>query len=362
MAPAILQPADLLLDRAGEAIRSRTYVFTDADGNELCLRPDLTIPVARIYLDRHPEADVEALYCYNGPAFRYQYGKPDPLRPREFRQAGIESYGCADALKADIEVLCLTLDAVRQAGLKSMTLKLGDNGLFDGLLHALPMPERWRTRLAHSFSRTDAFRKLLQQLSAPRAAEAAHPLDKLLDALESASPAAAELLVGEHLETSGITHIGTRTLAEITARLTSRAADRTQPPLPREIAATIEQYLAISGPAPAALERIAQLTSAAGLDLTPQLAAFEARLKQMSALGCCGIDMPFSAKLGQRFEYYTGFVFEISAPDGGIPAPFASGGRYDKLLGSIGAPRGVPAVGAAIYTERLLAAVAREAS
>jgi ATP phosphoribosyltransferase regulatory subunit len=43
VAPAILQPADLLLDRAVEAIRSRTYVFTDADGNELCLRPDLTI-------------------------------------------------------------------------------------------------------------------------------------------------------------------------------------------------------------------------------------------------------------------------------------------------------------------------------
>ena len=52
-------------------------------------------------------------------------------------------------------------------------------------------------------------------------------------------------------------------------------------------------------------------------------------------------------------------MFEIIAPQLGPASPVAGGGRYDSLLRQCGAPRAVPAVGAAIHTERLLAAVAR---
>src|SRR6185503_20072993 len=48
--PAILQPAEPFLDLSGEDIRKSLYLTTDASGEELCLRPDLTIPVARDYL------------------------------------------------------------------------------------------------------------------------------------------------------------------------------------------------------------------------------------------------------------------------------------------------------------------------
>src|SRR5215475_5569373 len=44
IAPAIIQPAGLFLDVVGEALRARTYVFTDPDGEELCLRPALGPP------------------------------------------------------------------------------------------------------------------------------------------------------------------------------------------------------------------------------------------------------------------------------------------------------------------------------
>src|SRR5499427_4938106 len=70
--PAIIQPADLFLDVVGEALRARTYVFTDPDGAELCLRPDLTVPTCRLHLARHPEGNIAARYCYRGSAFRYQ--------------------------------------------------------------------------------------------------------------------------------------------------------------------------------------------------------------------------------------------------------------------------------------------------
>ena len=44
VAPSMIQPAALFLDVIGESLRARTYVFVDPDGDELCLRPDLTVP------------------------------------------------------------------------------------------------------------------------------------------------------------------------------------------------------------------------------------------------------------------------------------------------------------------------------
>src|SRR5262245_3843849 len=86
VAPSIIQPANMFLDVVGESLRARTYVFTDPDGEELCLRPDLTVPTCRLHLARHPEGAVPARYCYNGSAFRYQPGGDTSAHPREFRR------------------------------------------------------------------------------------------------------------------------------------------------------------------------------------------------------------------------------------------------------------------------------------
>src|SRR5712691_4571379 len=80
-APDLLQPADPFLDLSGEDIRRRMYLTSDAEGNELCLRPDLTIPVARDYLTSS-DAGEPAGFCYLGPVFR-QRG----LKSGEFLQA-----------------------------------------------------------------------------------------------------------------------------------------------------------------------------------------------------------------------------------------------------------------------------------
>src|SRR5688500_10506904 len=67
--PAILQPAEPFLDLSGEDIRRRMFLTTDAAGRELCLRPDLTIPVARDYLQSLAVGQ-PAAFCYLGPVFR----------------------------------------------------------------------------------------------------------------------------------------------------------------------------------------------------------------------------------------------------------------------------------------------------
>src|SRR5215472_11326328 len=70
IATPVIQPAGPFLDSVGEGLRVRTYVFVDRDGQELCLRPDLTIPTCRLHLARHANGSALARYCYHGLAFR----------------------------------------------------------------------------------------------------------------------------------------------------------------------------------------------------------------------------------------------------------------------------------------------------
>ena len=45
--PPVLQPAHLYLEMAGEDLRKRAFLVEDPEGDDLCLRPDMTAPVCR---------------------------------------------------------------------------------------------------------------------------------------------------------------------------------------------------------------------------------------------------------------------------------------------------------------------------
>src|SRR5258708_25952349 len=118
--PAILQPAEPFLDLSGEDIRKSLYLTADANGEELCLRPDLTIPVARDYL-ASGKAGQPAGFSYLGPVFRYRGG-----RPSELLQAGIESFGPLDRPAADAEMLASALNASSAVGLEEVGIRSAD--------------------------------------------------------------------------------------------------------------------------------------------------------------------------------------------------------------------------------------------
>jgi ATP phosphoribosyltransferase regulatory subunit len=356
VAPAIIQPAGPFLDVVGENVRARTYVFTDPEGEELCLRPDLTVPTCRLHLARHPSADTRARYCYNGPAFRFQPGGTSDVRPREFRQAGIESFAARDREAEDAAVLALIVEAVRAVGLGDFTIRLGDLGVFSALLEALDMPDRWRRRLRHRFWRPDAFRAEVQRLTSPQPAQPRSVPPSLLNGLDPADPQGAEIEIARYLEKAGIELVGTRTLSEIAERLLAAAADARTPPLTQRTAALIEDYLAVRTRAGEAAIRLRRLTSAYEIDLSQAIDAFQRRLELLQKAGMGNVaHAEFSAEFGRNLEYYTGFVFELLSPQLGPASPLAGGGRYDTLLKDLGAPAAVPAVGSCIHTERLLA-------
>jgi ATP phosphoribosyltransferase regulatory subunit len=360
VAPAILQPAGLFLDVVGENLRGRTYVFSDLDGTEVCLRPDLTVPTCRLHLQRTGDPARPKRYCYNGAAFRYRPTDAPAANPREFRQAGLELFGDADVTKADAECVTLTFAALRAAGCTGASLRIGDLGLFSALLDSLGLPARWRERLRHQFWRPEAFRAELKRLVTPPDPSERGLPPELLAALADADQPKAQALVDAYLAKTEREWIGTRTPAEMTARLCGIAADLRMLPLTASKAAIIEHYLMIAGPPRLVQRQLADLAREHGLDFADALSTFRRRLDLIEDAGLPLDTARFAAEFGRKFEYYTGFVFEAVVPELDDASPVAGGGRYDGLLAVVGKGANIPAVGAAIYTERLLAAVSRE--
>ncbi len=355
VAPSIIQPAELFLDVIGESLRGRTYVFTDPDGHELCLRPDLTVPACRIYLERDPAAATAMRFCYSGPIFRYQPQSAPKANARETRQAGFESFGLTDRAAADAEVLSVTVEALAAAGLGGLQLRMGDLGLLHAILDAQAMPSRWRRRLAHQFWRADAFHAELARL-VQWPAESARGIDAdLLARLDPERPDEAQAHVAEYLASAKIDLLGTRHLGEITDGLMEAAQDTRAGPLDPAHARLIESYVTIDDTPHRAIASLEALARSAKCDIGAAIALYRRRLDLMSEVGIDLTQARFSGEFGRRFEYYTGFVFDLVAPVLGDKSPIAGGGRYDSLLRAVGAPHHVPAVGAAIFTERLRA-------
>ncbi len=61
----------------------------------------------------------------------------------------------------------------------------------------------------------------------------------------------------------------------------------------------------------------------------------------------------FSTAFGRGLDYYTGVVFELHDPSGHVMGQLVAGGRYDALLTRLGSPNPIPAVGFAVWVERL---------
>jgi len=351
IAPDILQPADIFLERSGEDIRANSYVFTDPEGAEMCLRPDLTVPACRYHLMHAVRPDSEARYCYCGPAFRFTQGG---RAPSEFGQAGIEWLAAPDSEASEAKVLALAIAAVKAAGLKRFRVKLGDLNLFHALLDGLDMPERWRRRLIHQFWRPQAFRETLARFAA-REELSRTSISPFVDQVMNKDAKGTQGWVESECERRGLAPVAGRSAEDVAARLADKAADRSAHPLAPEAVHAINAYLAIEGDAASALRQLE--TMARSEPYREALERYRRRIAAMRAEGLRPEDFFFAAPFGRNLEYYTGFVFQIEADAALGPLQVAGGGRYDDLLSDIGSPVPVSAVGCAIGTEQLLAAM-----
>jgi ATP phosphoribosyltransferase regulatory subunit len=345
--PAILQPAEPFLDLSGEDIRKRMYLTTDPQGRELCLRPDLTIPVSCDYL-ASPAAGKPQGFCYLGPVFRHRAEGPG-----EFLQAGIESFGRSDTAAADAEMLALGLDATAQYGLASPDILMGDVALFSTLVAALDLAPAWKRRLIKDFNHKTSLAQDLDRLTI--AAQGRPEYQGVLAALAGSDPKAAQALVTDLLSIAGITAVGGRSVGEIANRFLEQAALGAQTSLPRETRALIERFLAIGGDPDDAAAGLRAFARDARIALDAVLDLFESRTGFLAARGVDVGRIRFSTAFGRGLDYYTGFVFELHDPRARSPGQLVAGGRYDGLLARLGSARPISAVGFAVWIERLAA-------
>jgi ATP phosphoribosyltransferase regulatory subunit len=338
--PDVLQPASVFLSLSGEDMRGRLLQTTNGAGGDYCLRPEFTIPVSLAYL-ASPQAGEPAAFCCYGPVFRQSSG-----RSPEFPQAGLESFGRADREAADAEILALALEAAG-GGSESWRIRIGDAGLLAALLEKLSLPPVWLRRLRGGLAKGQKIAEIL----APVAARGDH--SGVLAALEGADKAGARDLVEDLLKIAGISALGGRTPGEIAERFLEQSALRSSAGLDDGRRGLLEQFFAIEGQPDQASAQLRALFAAADVDLGAEMESFDQRLNFLAARGVDLDSVAFSASFARNLDYYTGFVFEASPAENVSGDPAIGGGRYDRLLSTLGANADIPAVGAAIWIERL---------
>ncbi len=343
----VLQPLGLLLDLAGEAVRSRLYVVSGGI-EEQALRPDFTIPITRAHIAGGHAA---GRYLYEGKAFRAPATATE--NETEFLQIGVEAFGGGeDPAVEDAAVAALAWAASAAGGRKDLSIQLGDIGLFRAFLVALKLPDTTQGRLVRVFANPRALWAEIGRAQAV-AGSTASAGGRLASLLADLPEAEATGVLEELWGLAGIQPVGGRSAAEITHRLAIRAEAARTPPLTAAEADLIERFLKVSDRPRHTLDKVEALAAEGGGDLSAVTEHWTRRLKALVKAGAPEKALTLSTAFVRPFGYYDGVLFEVRSAALGPDAPVAAGGRYDGLPARLGGHPG--AVGCMVRPGRAFA-------
>ncbi len=342
--PAYAMASDIPLELSGEAVRARLCVFTDHRGNEMVMRPDLTLPVAGQEARRRIAGDTDAKsYTYAARAFRLPASRDDRL---EFTQVGFERFGDASTPRADAEAFVLVQDAVAACGVETFGSATGDLRLFPAVVDALGLSSLMSDLLKRAFRQEGGVKKLIDK--APSAPDA-----DVLSALDSDDVRGA---VRQVMSARGIDLIGTRSLDEIIEGLQAKATAAAIGGVPKAAADVLLALQNINCPledAPDALKALVAEHKLTGLDKIIGAIAERIDLMKKDVAGEVAKSR-FRSGYGRRFTYYDGFVFDTFGQNLSTNRPVASGGRYDGLISGLsGGKTSASAIGGVVRPDRV---------
>ncbi len=348
--PPVLQPLSLVLDLAGEALRSRLFVLQAAGGEEVCLRPDFTAPVARLHL---ASGAASGDYAYEGLVFRASEDEAE-----EVLQIGIERFAPdGDRVAADADLVDLVWRAAFAGGRGDLSLRLGDAGLFPAFVESLGLNGALAARLTRMAARPSRLAAELDRAGGPESDDPSEGV--IARRLGALPPEEAAALLEEIWMLSGITPVGGRSAGEIAARLVRRSETARAPSLSPDQADAIRACLTVRAAPRAALEQLGRLApKAAGLQA--RLADWARRLDRIEAASAGSAAATFDAAPRGDFAYYDGLVVEVLSDALGPDRPLAAGGRYDGLQARLsGGAGGGSALGGMVRPGRAIAETGR---
>jgi ATP phosphoribosyltransferase regulatory subunit len=338
----ILQPADPFLDMAGEDLRRRIFLTESETGQQLCLRPEFTIPVCLDHIAT--QSGTPRRYAYLGEVFRQRRGAAP-----EFMQAGIEDLGDPEIAAADARLVtdahAIIVSVLPRARPR---ITLGDQGVFEAVLAALGLPRGWQKRLIRAFGEASKLEAALRDLADPPRNGGLSGEAALLVASGEREALTAHVAAG--MEEAGLPTTAGRSAAEIAGRLIEKAELRSVRLAP-EALGSLRRFLALKVPLAEAPGALAGFAQDAGLAMGPALARFDDRAQAIARQGLDAAVL-YDAAFGRPLDYYTGLVFEIAGP-GEADRPLAGGGRYDRLLTMLGAKTPIPGVGFSLWLDRI---------
>lgn len=288
--------------KSGPNVVNEIYTFKDKGDRDICLRPELTAPVLRFYVNELSHEPKPLKLFYYGSCFRYE--EPQEGRYREFWQFGLELIG-PEGPSADAEVIAIAHDALRRAGLTRFTTHVGHIGVLRALVNAA-VPEG---------KRGEVFRKIDKD---------ADDLDEFVESVATDPRLAGALVqVARH----------------------RREMDLAQ----RDgVARYFEQARGMLHGLP--------VEASVGAAMTKALAELEETATLLAAQGVPRVELDLGVARG--LDYYTGAVFEFHATELGAQSQIGGGGAY--TLAELFGGEHVGSAGFGLGFDRILLALKRE--
>ena len=313
--------ANQIIQRSGENFRQYMFSFQDPNGNEMCLRPDLTIVSCLRYLKNKTKTKEKIFY--SGQAFRKIEDKGEKIIRN---QIGYEIIGSKSIKQDDIEIIQTSIRTIQKIKSTKLKIEIGNIKLFNLLLDKLKLPKRWKLRLSRHFWREKYFESLL----------------KRLETNSDINPLGVEIDKKRYNKMKSENQnqmIGGRKISEILNRFNNKIKDPRKFAEGKKTAFIIREYLKISCPVNLARKKLNTFFSKykIKIDLKDEFFPIKKQLGKNKII--------FSTNFGRELEYYTGMVFNIKDQSN---VNLVQGGRYDNLLSNLGSKRKIPAVGAAI--------------
>ena len=140
----VLENYDLFNLESATLTQEEMYKLTDRSGHLLVLRPDITMPIARLASTRLKDEALPLRLYYTQKVFRVNPSLKG--RHNEINQSGIELIGASGVL-SDLEVITTALNALCKCGIDDLTIEIGHAGIFKKLTESLPADESVKERV-----------------------------------------------------------------------------------------------------------------------------------------------------------------------------------------------------------------------